>query len=436
MGDGGASRFERLTKGSTPSPLELIVGTDRYAAEISRNAVGWAGIVVVLGAIGLLIVRSDAEGMNFGGVVAVVATGLILLGVMAIVGPRGVRLFYPWIAIFAGGMTAVVVWVAGPDIQVTASLIPAYIAACSLFFTRRNAVICAVITLVGYGAVLGLADGYSRPVGRFVLVAGITLATSLMIARFVGNVEQLASSERSLHVEVEAANLRLEARVSEQVEEVELLGRLRRFVTPQVAETLMSADADAMLATHRKQIAVLTCDLRGFTPFSATAEPEDVVEVLNEYFDVVGRAVQASGATVGGFAGDGILVFFNDPFPVDDPAGKALAMATFLRDPMNALRYRWVSRGFKVGYGIGIAYGYATMCTVGFETRSEYTAIGPVVNLAARLCDHAAPGDVLLDARAYQAVRDRVDAEPVMLELKGFDGEVTAYRASLDSVVS
>ncbi|MEY2470661.1 MAG: hypothetical protein QOF21_3359 [Actinomycetota bacterium] len=430
------TRIERLIKGSRPSPLELIVGPDRYASEISRNAVGWAGIVVTVGTIGLLITRNAVRGMNFRGVVAIVVVALAMLATMALVGRRGARLFYPWVAIFASGIAAIVVWVSGPGLQATAVIVPAYIAACSLFFTRRNAVITAVITLAGYGAVLGLADGYPRPVGRFLFVAGTTLATALMIARFVDNVERLASSERSLHAEVEAARQQLEARVSEQVDEVERLGRLRRFVTPQIAETLMSRDAESMLATHRKQIAVLMCDLRGFTRFSATAEPEEVVEVLNDYFGVVGKAVEALGATVGGFAGDGVLVYFNDPFPVEDPPGKALSMAAAMRGPMNALGERWARHGFKVGYGIGIAYGYATLSTIGFETRSEYTAIGPVVNLAARLCDQAAPGEVLLDIRAYEAVRDRVDAEPVTLELKGFDGEVTAYRASLDSVVS
>jgi class 3 adenylate cyclase len=215
---------------------------------------------------------------------------------------------------------------------------------------------------------------------------------------------------------------------------VERLGRLRRFVSPQVAETLMSRDAEATLSTHRKQIAVFMCDLRGFTRFSASAEPEEVVEVLNDYFGAVGQAVEALGATVGGFAGDGVLVYFNDPFPVEDPPGKALAMATALRAPMDALAARWVRHGFKVGYGIGIAYGYATMSTIGFDTRSEYTPIGPVVNLASRLCDQAGSGEVLLDLRAYEAVRDRVNAEPVSFELKGFDGEVTAFRVALDSV--
>ena len=237
--------------------------------------------------------------------------------------------------------------------------------------------------------------------------------------------------ERTLHAAVEAANQELEARVTEQVEEIDRLGQLRRFLSPQVADAVLSAGGEDLLATHRRQIAVIFIDLRGFTGFSAVAEPEDVVEVLTEFYEAVGVIVKRLGATVGGFAGDGVMAYFNDPFPCEDPAGHALEMATALREPMARLGERWRQRGFVIGYGAGIAYGYATLGTIGFEERTDYTPIGSVVNLAARLCDEAPPGEVLLDGRAHEAVRDKVNTEPLALELKGFNGPVTAFRLTL-----
>jgi class 3 adenylate cyclase len=278
-----------------------------------------------------------------------------------------------------------------------------------------------------------LDSGYPRPWARIVLVAATTLATTVVISRFVGGIERLSRSERVLHEQVASARLELESRVREQVDEIDRLGRLRRFLSPQVADAVMSAGGDALLATHRRQIAVIFVDLRGFTGFSAVAEPEDVVEVLTEFYDAVGVIVKRLGATVGGFAGDGVMAYFNDPFPCEDPAGRALEMATSLREPMARLGGRWRQRGFVIGYGAGIAYGYATLGTIGFEERTDYTPIGSVVNLASRLCDEAPSGEVLLDGRAHAAVGDRIETEPVHLELKGFNGPVTAFRVALDS---
>jgi class 3 adenylate cyclase len=185
-----------------------------------------------------------------------------------------------------------------------------------------------------------------------------------------------------------------------------------------------------LLATHRRQIAVVFVDLRGFTAFSAVAEPEDVVDVLTDFYAAVGKIVKRLEATVGAFAGDGVMAYFNDPVPCDDPAGRALDMATSLRLPMSDLGERWSRRGFNIGYGVGIAYGYATLGTIGFEERSDYTPLGSVVNLASRLCDEAGNGEILLDGRAFEAVHDQVRAETVQLELKGFAGVVTAYRVA------
>jgi class 3 adenylate cyclase len=405
---------ERLLKGASPSPLELLVGEARYAAEIARNAVQWASLVVIIGAVGLFVVRNDAPGMHPVGVVFAVLTSLLLIAAMGLIGPRGARLFFPWIAVWGSATAGMTIWAAGPSLEASAVLIPGYTAATWLFFTRRNATITTILTSVAYGAVLLLSDGYPMPVGRWLFVSGVTLATALMIGQFVSQLERLASSERSLHARVEAAN-----------------DKLRRFLPTQVADAVLAPSSDDALATHRRQIAVAFIDLRGFTAFSAVAEPEDVVEVLTGFFGAVGTVAQAADATVGSFAGDGVMAYFNDPVPCDDPVDRAYDMALALREPMKHFGEKWRGRGFAIGHGVGIAYGYATIGTIGFDARIDYTPIGSVVNLASRLCDEAAPDELLLDGRAFEALRGRVDAQATQLQLKGFSNAVTAYRVSL-----
>jgi adenylate cyclase len=182
------------------------------------------------------------------------------------------------------------------------------------------------------------------------------------------------------------------------------------------------------LAPHRRQIAVVFCDLRGFTSFSNSSEPEELLEVLQEYYEVVGHRIREYEATLGSFQGDGILAYFNDPIPCDDPAGQAIAMALSLREPMQELCERWARRGFELGYGMGIAFGYATLGTVGFEDRLDYTPLGAVVNMASRLGDEADWGEILIDGRAMHVMEGRLEAEQVELQLKGFRGSVPAYR--------
>jgi adenylate cyclase len=202
------------------------------------------------------------------------------------------------------------------------------------------------------------------------------------------------------------------------------LGRLRRFVPSQVADAALAGS----LQPHRRQIAVVFCDLRGFSAFSNTSEPEEILEVLEAYYEVVGEALRGFGATPGPFQGDGIVAYFNDPEPCDDPAGRAVAMAVSIQEPLDGLCLRWARRGFDLGHAMGIAYGYATLGTVGFEGRSDYTPLGAVVNMALRLRDEADWGEILIDGRTHHAVEDRVVAEPCLLELKGFEGQVQAYR--------
>ena len=428
--DDARSRLEQVVEGDRRSGLELIVGSARYVEELILNSTMWIAGMVVGGVVSVLL-AGDALGLNRAGVATVISGCVAMALVIRAIGNRAPPVFFALVAISAGGLCALLLWFAGPGLAVTAAVIPAYIAAASLFFSRRTTVIATAIALATYGLIVLLDTGYPRPWARLTLVATATIATASVISRFVERIERLATSERGLHEEVARARAQLEARVTEQVDEIDRLSKLRRFLSPQVANTVLSTGGEELLATHRRQIAVIFIDLRGFTAFSAVAEPEDVVEVLSEFYAAVGEVVKRLDATVGGFAGDGVMAYFNDPVPCEDPAGRALDMALSLRDPMALLKDRWRDRGFDIGYGAGIAYGYATLGTIGFEERTDYTPIGSVVNLASRLCDEAADGEILLDSRAHTAVRERAGAGPVDLDLKGFAGPVTAYRVAV-----
>jgi adenylate cyclase len=222
-------------------------------------------------------------------------------------------------------------------------------------------------------------------------------------------------------------NRTLEQRVREQVDELERLNRLRRFLSPQLAELIVSSGDDTFLQSHRREIAVVFCDLRGFTAFSETAEPEEVMSVLREYHAVLGALVFRFEATLERFAGDAILAFFNDPVPCSEPAARAVRMAVAMREEVSVLTRGWRKRGHALGFGVGIAVGHATLGKIGFEGRFDYGAVGSVVNLAARLCAEALGGQILLSERAYALVEDVVDAEPLpALHLKGFQRSVSA----------
>lgn len=222
-------------------------------------------------------------------------------------------------------------------------------------------------------------------------------------------------------------NLLLSERVEEKVREVERLNVLRRFVTPQLAESL-AVDGDGILASHRREITVLFCDLRGFTSFAETAEPEEVMAVLREFHEAVGPMIFDHDGTIAQFTGDGILIFFNDPVPLDDPEGNAVQLAMAMRDRTGELSEQWRRRGHELALGIGIAIGYATCGEIGFEGRTEYTAIGTVVNLAARVCAIAPGGEILVTNRVHDAVAARVEATALGdHEFKGLSRAVSLY---------
>jgi class 3 adenylate cyclase len=223
-------------------------------------------------------------------------------------------------------------------------------------------------------------------------------------------------------------NRTLELRVRGQVEEIERLRRLRRFLSPQLADAVVVAGADAVLASHRREVTMLFADLRGWTRFVDAVEPEELLRVLREFHDVVGRLVKRFDATVGFLEGDGVQLFFNDPIPIDDAPLRAVGLGLSLREEMADLTPLWRRRGYDLDFGAGIALGYATCGEIGFEGRSDYAAIGTVTNLASRLADEASGGQVLITQRLYAEVAEAVEVEPaVELVLKGFGRPVQAY---------
>jgi adenylate cyclase len=225
-----------------------------------------------------------------------------------------------------------------------------------------------------------------------------------------------------------AWNRTLEARVEQQLAEIERVSRLKRFLSPQVADLILSSGDDRVLESHRRAITVLFCDLRGFTAFAETTEPEEVMTVLRDYHAALGSLIHRHKGTVERFAGDGVMVLFNDPLPCAEPSLCAVQMAVAMRDDVGGLVSKWRKHGHELGFGIGIAHGYATLGRIGFEGRFDYGAIGTVVNLAARLCADARDGQILVDPKVQAAIEAAASTEPAgELVLKGFHRPVRAF---------
>jgi adenylate cyclase len=244
-------------------------------------------------------------------------------------------------------------------------------------------------------------------------------------ARLLGELRQRTE-------EVGELNRDLEARVAAQVDELGRVGRLKRFLAPQLAELIVSQGDEKILESHRREIVVVFCDLRGYTAFTETAEPEEVLDFLREYHGALGPLVSQFEGTLDQFSGDGIMVFFNDPVPVPDPAERAVKMAVAMREAASILIAAWRERGRELGFGAGIAQGYATLGQIGFAERSGYTAIGTVCNVAARLCAEAKDGQILLSQRVNVALKGSVATEQVgALAFKGLTQPVVAYNVPL-----
>ena len=223
-------------------------------------------------------------------------------------------------------------------------------------------------------------------------------------------------------------NQQLEQRVADQVSEIERMGKLRRFLPPQVADLIVASGTEKQLESHRREITALFCDLRGFTGFSESSDPEDVMALLRDYHAAIGGIINKYGGTLERYAGDGVMVVFNDPIPVDNPALQAVLMAIDMRGAIGDMIEKRRKLGHDIGFGIGIAHGFATLGTIGFEGRFDYAAIGTVSNVASRLCDEAKPGQILISPRVLMAVEGAISVEPVgEFKLKGISRPLTAY---------
>jgi adenylate cyclase len=265
----------------------------------------------------------------------------------------------------------------------------------------------------------GADDFIPRPVNEAELLGRV---------RSLLRIKQYHDKIQSQTAELAEWNRTLAERVDAQVVDLERLGRLRRFLSPQLAELIVSSDDESMLKSHRRQITVVFCDLRGFTAFSETAEPEEVMAVLGEFHAELGELIFEYQGTLERFAGDALMMFFNDPFPIENAPLHAVRMALAMQERVSELIVGWRKRGHDLAMGIGIAVGYATLGRIGFEGRYDYGAVGSVVNLAARLCAEARGGQILLAPNAYAAVEDDVVAEPIgELTLKGFHKPVPAH---------
>jgi adenylate cyclase len=271
------------------------------------------------------------------------------------------------------------------------------------------------------------ADEYlTKPIDQAALVARVK--SMLRIKALHDTVQEQAMRLEAQSAQLAEWNRALEQRVADQLAELERMGRLKRFFSPQLAELIVSAGEDRLLESHRREVTVVFCDLRGFTAFAETSEPEEVMGVLREYHTTLGELIFHFEGTLERFAGDGLMVFFNDPIPCPDPAARAVRMAVAMRSRVGELSETWRKRGHQLDFGVGIAQGYATLGKIGFEGRFDYAAIGPVTNLAARLCGEAEGGQILISQRVYAAMETIAIAEPVgELSLKGFVKPVPAF---------
>lgn len=389
-----------------------------------------AGIAV------LILATTAGEDMAHSAAALVIAPLVITVGLSV---PILLALLPPWfirhslpattvaVIFLMGVASSLGMWSAGPHVGGAAVL---YLQALPFAFyvlRLRWALFMAAAAVGGCTLVLALQDGWPAPAQVWLLLATTVVATSWIIGIVAERAERLAGSEHRARVELAEMNETLEAQVEAQVIEIERLGGLRRFLSPQIADVVLSGDSEAVTRPHRQRIAVFFCDLRGFTAFTRDSEPEEVIAVTDEYYRVVGTLLQSHGATIGGYAGDGIMAYLGDPVPHAEPARAAVEMVIEIRDAMSTLVREWARRGHNLNYGIGLAYGYATLGVVGFDGRYDYTPMGGVVNLAARLCGKATASQILLDHATYAELGDTFHCQAIDgLELKGL-GAQRAY---------
>lgn len=361
----------------------------------------WMGVVAgVMGLVGVIVgfVASDSTILRWSAPLAVIGF------------------------LYSAGSLPVIMWTTNYPISGLVVISYAIIAILAFYLLARWAALAVAGLLV---AGQWWLDSVSNP--PWPLWFGPTFIALVVLAAgyFVGLLMQQLEHSRD---ELADLNANLEVKVAEQVGEVERLGRLRRFLSAPVAEAVLSSDVAGVLAPHRREIAVMFCDLRGFTSFTKRVEPEEVIEVLDAYYAAAGEQITQFQATLGSFEGDGLMAYLNDPNPCKDPAKRIVDMGVAIANAIDELTPIWSSRGFDLSYGIGMAFGHATLGAVGFDGRSDYTALGTVVNLGARLCSTANSRELIVDHRIFleaQGTYGLTALEP--RELKGFAEPVPAY---------
>ena len=355
--------------------------------------------------------------------------GIFRFGILAYAGAAVSLAVCFWKSVF--GLVAPIIGLTfieiNPHAQAVFMWVFAAVAVVALFFDRKQHGENAPF-LIGLAALVVIIGTLYTFYDSAILASGYVL---LLIAAFLNQNRMLSflnSRVQAQTAELAEMNNTLENRVSHQVAEIERLARLKRFLPGEVADLIMTEGKESLLEGHRRYIACLFCDIRRFTSMTETMEPEDVMDVLRDFHERAGRLVVQYRGTIGYRAGDGIMVFFNDPIPCDDPDLRAVRLALDLQQAFTELQARWVKLGVDVGLGIGIASGYATMGLIGEEGRFDYTPIGSAANHAARLSDHAQDGEILISRRTHVEVEPLVASRPAgSVSLKGIAQPVEVF---------
>lgn len=328
----------------------------------------------------------------------------------------------------AGGLSALSLAALGPSFAVVAVTVPQPVIFAFMLFTPVWATGVVAAMAVEVACVFAAEKEWAASLGQWIVVVGAAVAISLMAGALAGRLIESIGAEREARAELADLNATLHQRVDAQVAQLERAGRLERFLPAAVADAVLSDTGEDILRPHRRRIAVFFVDLRGFTAFASQVEPEDVIDVLSAYYRIVGEQLTRHGATVGSFAGDGIMAYLNDPVPCDEPASTVVRMAKDVHSALGSEVTAWRKSGFDLSFGIGVALGHATLGIVGYEGREDYTALGTVVNLAARLCSAAEPGQILLDPRTAADMGSSITTEVIRgLQLKGFPRETEIH---------